>query len=164
MNQGNSGGWMRDNGVWQDGGMLIHFPSDDRWVAIFLAFQSQTFHTDDKTGNPISNYRLDDENTVVIAAALLNPISGKQLISLLNTTSGEIDLSGWALADKAKTKYYLNGKIMAGGFVTVAVEAHELVLPGSGGIISLLDDKGLKISGVSYTAKDYARKGITIKF
>ncbi|MET3211659.1 UNVERIFIED_CONTAM: uncharacterized protein YukJ [Paenibacillus sp. PvR008] len=50
MNQGNSGNpkWEKDNGVWQDGGLLIQFK--DRWVALFLAFQSQSWCTNDDTG------------------------------------------------------------------------------------------------------------------
>jgi uncharacterized protein YukJ len=41
MNQGNSQQFRGDDGVWQDGGLLLHFPTQDQWVAIFSAFQSQ---------------------------------------------------------------------------------------------------------------------------
>lgn len=75
MNQGNSGRWLDDNGIYQDGGLFIHFPAEDRWVAIFLAFQSQTFHTDDKTGNPVTTRNEFEEDAVFIVAALLNPVS-----------------------------------------------------------------------------------------
>ncbi len=51
MNQGNAGSFVNDDGVWQDGGLLIHFQSPDHWVALFLAFQSQCFQTDDTTGH-----------------------------------------------------------------------------------------------------------------
>ncbi|MDA2358775.1 YukJ family protein [Bacillus cereus] len=52
MNQGNEigGQWEDDNGTWQDGGILIQF--EDHWVAIFLAFLSQSWCTDDD-GHPI---------------------------------------------------------------------------------------------------------------
>ncbi|MDM5264967.1 YukJ family protein [Bacillus wiedmannii] len=52
MNQGNKigGQWEDDNGTWQDGGILIQF--EDHWVAIFLAFLSQSWCTDDG-GHPI---------------------------------------------------------------------------------------------------------------
>jgi uncharacterized protein YukJ len=50
MNQGNSGKYKKDNGVYQDGAIVIEYPND-KWRAFFFAFQSQTFDTDDK-GNP----------------------------------------------------------------------------------------------------------------
>ena len=52
MNQGNSGKYKKDNGVYQDGALFIEYPND-KWRAFFVAFQSQTFDTDDH-GNPSS--------------------------------------------------------------------------------------------------------------
>jgi uncharacterized protein YukJ len=54
MNQGNSQQFRRDDGVWQDGGLLLHYPAQEQWVAIFLAFQSQAWHTDHQTGHAIA--------------------------------------------------------------------------------------------------------------
>jgi uncharacterized protein YukJ len=51
MNQGNIENWEMDDGVWQDGGILFEFPDDEKWVAFFMAFQSQCFKTDDRTGH-----------------------------------------------------------------------------------------------------------------
>jgi hypothetical protein len=51
MNQGNTGRFVEDDGVWQDGGLLLHYPGQDQWVGVFLAFQSQAWHTDDTTGH-----------------------------------------------------------------------------------------------------------------
>lgn len=52
MNQGNPannhGG---DNGIWQDGALLIHLPSKATWTAIFIAFQTESWTTD-SSGNP----------------------------------------------------------------------------------------------------------------
>jgi uncharacterized protein YukJ len=52
MNQGNPvnnhGG---DNGIWQDGGLLIHLPAKGMWMAIFIAFQTESWTTDG-AGNP----------------------------------------------------------------------------------------------------------------
>ncbi|WP_348267553.1 YukJ family protein [Edaphobacter paludis] len=52
MNQGNPvnnhGG---DNGIWQDGALLIHLPSKATWTAVFIAFQTQSWTTDG-AGNP----------------------------------------------------------------------------------------------------------------
>ena len=52
MNQGNPvnnhGG---DNGIWQDGALLIHLPSKGTWTAVFIAFQTESWNTD-SSGNP----------------------------------------------------------------------------------------------------------------
>jgi uncharacterized protein YukJ len=53
MNQGNpvGGGFSGDNGVWQDGALLIHLPSKATWTAVFIAFQTESWTTD-SAGNP----------------------------------------------------------------------------------------------------------------
>ncbi|HWW96711.1 MAG TPA: YukJ family protein [Edaphobacter sp.] len=54
MNQGNpsAGGFNKDNGVWQDGALLIHLPSKGTWTAVFIAFQTESWSTD-SVGNPV---------------------------------------------------------------------------------------------------------------
>jgi uncharacterized protein YukJ len=54
MNQGNSKKFAKDDGVFQDGALLINLPQKDQWIAIFLAFQSQSFRTDDRTGHRLA--------------------------------------------------------------------------------------------------------------
>ena len=53
MNQGNPvknhGG---DNGIWQDGALMIHLPSQGTWTAVFIAFQTESWDTD-ASGNPV---------------------------------------------------------------------------------------------------------------
>ena len=51
MNQGNSGGYKKDNGIYQDGAIMIEYPQN-KWRAFCFAFQSQSFNTDG-AGNPI---------------------------------------------------------------------------------------------------------------
>lgn len=41
MNQGSVGQFKFENGSYQDGGLFIHYPSDDSWTAMFFKFQSQ---------------------------------------------------------------------------------------------------------------------------
>jgi uncharacterized protein YukJ len=53
MNQGNVAQFADQDGVWQDGAVLFHFPATSQWVAVFLKFGSQTWHTDDATGHRI---------------------------------------------------------------------------------------------------------------
>lgn len=52
MNQGNpAGNHDRDNGVWQDGAIFVNLPATNTWIAIYIAFQTQLWNTDDQTGN-----------------------------------------------------------------------------------------------------------------
>ena len=51
MNQGNDPGHRREDGVWQDGALMIFLPASNRWMAVFLKFQSQSLHTDNTTGH-----------------------------------------------------------------------------------------------------------------
>ncbi|KAF4626188.1 hypothetical protein G7Y89_g11971 [Cudoniella acicularis] len=51
MNQGSLPRF--ENGVGQDGAVLLHFPDDGHWEGIFIAFASQRVPTDDRTGVPV---------------------------------------------------------------------------------------------------------------
>ena len=53
MNQGNVKQFRGDDGIWQDGGLILHFPAGsdgpaEKWIGVFLAFQSQSWKTDAK--------------------------------------------------------------------------------------------------------------------
>jgi uncharacterized protein YukJ len=55
MNQGNPiGSYSKDNGIWQDGAIFIYSPSTQTWTAIFIAFQTESWNTDN-SGNPLGN-------------------------------------------------------------------------------------------------------------
>jgi uncharacterized protein YukJ len=56
MNQGNDKGHKGDDGVFHDGCLIFEYP-DGSSRAFFMAFQSQSFHTDDKTGHAIARDR-----------------------------------------------------------------------------------------------------------
>jgi uncharacterized protein YukJ len=164
MNQGNAAPYQSDDGVYQDGALLIHFPSTNQWVAMFLAFQSQSWHTDDASGHSIAGGEQD--LSVRIIAALVNPPAddlGQEKVILLNTTPDAIDLQGWALLDKFNNKHPLSGALPAGAALTVAL-ARPIQLSNKGSTITLLNPAGLKVHGVSYTAAQAAREGWTIVF
>jgi len=190
-NQGNSDAWKRDDGVYQDGGLIIHLPDEARWVAIFLAFQSQCFHTDDITGHripeacngggstppspeppeapepPVEEPVVIRDKDVRIIAALINPEGhdyGLESVTLLNTTPDSIDLDGWAIVDKNKKKAYLSGSIDTGETLRITLSGKDAQLSNKGGIITLLDRKGLKVDGVSYTKKEASGSGWTMVF
>jgi uncharacterized protein YukJ len=176
MNQGNVGRFVTDDGVWQDGGLLLHFPSEQRWVALFLAFQSQAWHTDDETGHTLPLPPTpgpgpapgpdEPDHLVRVVAALVNPIGPApehETVTLLNTTPQPIDLTSWAIADKLKHKHVLTGTIAPGGTVVVALPP-AVQLGNQGGLITLLNAQGLKVDGVSYTRAQAQREGWTVVF
>jgi uncharacterized protein YukJ len=163
MNQGNIAAFRDDDGVWQDGGLILRFPG--QWVAVFLAFQSQAWHTDDVTGHAI-DVTEERDKTVRIIAAMVNPVGGEpeaETVMLLNPTPRAIDLAGWKIADQQKRKSPIAGSIAANGVLTVRLSA-PTQLGNSGGIITLLDRDGLKVDGVSYTKEQARREGWSLVF
>lgn len=174
MNQGNADRFVDQDGVWQDGALLIHFPTELRWVAIFLKFQSQAWHTDDANGHriesgPVARPEVPDdvpEGAVRIVAALVNPegpAPEKETVTLLNASPRPVDLAGWAVADTAKRRHELAGVLDPGATLVVAL-GPDVQLTNKGGIVTLLDDQGLKVHGVSYTREAAGHEGWTIVF
>lgn len=53
MNQGSKHPFRGANRPRQDGALIFHFPAERRWVGLFLAFQSQSWRTDPRTGHPL---------------------------------------------------------------------------------------------------------------
>ncbi|QNP69408.1 DUF2278 family protein [Streptomyces roseirectus] len=171
MNQGNSARFRKDDGVWQDGGLLIHFPGENRWVAIFLAFQSQAWHTDDVTGHALTDTDgsrpKPGTEPVRVLTALVNPrgpAPEAERVTLLNASPDTRDLTGWSLVDRAGNNTPVPpGELAAGAILPVPL-AGGAQLPNNGGEITLLDAKGLKVHGVSYTAAQAGQEGWTITF
>ncbi|MFG3052761.1 DUF2278 family protein [Kitasatospora sp. NPDC048239] len=173
MNQGNGGKFRADNGIYQDGGLLIHLPAENRWVAVFLAFQSQSWHTDDEHGNPIADAPsrpvdpTGGELQLRIVAALVNPVGPApedETVTILNTSSAPVDLTGWHLADLAKHHLALPAVTLAPGATLTVHRAGAFELGNHGGAITLLDPAGLKVHGVAYTARQASAEGRTITF
>ena len=183
MNQSNVGQFKGDDGVWQDGGVMVYFPGQQQWVAIFLKFQSQGWHTDDKTGHKIGPDEPhvppvpippqppplptsdDPQGLVRIVAALVNSVQSPEveIVTLVNASPRELNLEGWALADTQKNKQKLTGKLNSGEARAIRVEK-PVALSNKGGIITILDETGLKVDGVSYTKAQASNPGWTIVF
>lgn len=190
MNQGNHERFERDNGVWQDGALLLHFPAivaadgstvfPEQWVGVFLAFQSQAWHTDDATGHRIDpgggeerreereeERVVEPDGKVRIVAALVNPAGhdpGRESVTLVNTTPEAVDLAGWQIADRNKNRSELSGTLAAGEAAAMVLDGAGAQLGNKGGIITLLDPAGLKVDGVSYTRDQVRRQGWTLVF
>ncbi|MCB1778096.1 MAG: DUF2278 family protein, partial [Candidatus Competibacteraceae bacterium] len=182
---------VKDDGVYQDGAILLQFPGrtlgQAQWVGIFLKFQSQSWHTDDSTGHRISvsvsgSLSNDDQpttpfvpgappspqapdGTVRIVAALVNPVLSPEVetVTLLNVTDTMIDLRGWTLLDRDKRRMPLQGQIPAGDTLRITL-APPVVLPNKGGLISLLNPDGLRVDGVTYTKVQASLPGFSLKF
>jgi uncharacterized protein YukJ len=131
MNQGNppppagKQQWFNDNGPWQDGGLVFEFPRQGEWVAVFLKFQSQAWHTDDRTGHPLDlvgggpptptrpTPRIEPghvpteelpDGLVRIVGALVNAVTSpeRETVTLLNTSDREIDLKAGSWPTSAR--------------------------------------------------------------
>ncbi len=175
MNQGNAGQFVKDDGIYQDGALLIHFPHEQQWVGIFLKFQSQTWHTDDRTGRRVETVPRgqslvasetaqieEPSGQIRIVAALVNPIAqNPDTVTLINASAEPVKLDGWTIANRQKEKHSLSGTIEPGATMTIALP-ETLQLSDQGGIITLLNSDGWKVDGVSYTQQTQA--GWTIVF
>jgi hypothetical protein len=177
MNQGNSGRFTVDDGVWQDGGLLLHFPNQNQWVAIFLAFQSQAWHTDDTTGHTSTDVGQpgpgpqpgpgEPDHQVRIVGALVNPTGPApeaETVTLLNASSQDVDLAGWAILDRNKQRMTLPAQSLAAGATIRILVQSPVQLSNQGGIITLLNPAGLKVDGVAYTKDQASAEGWTITF
>ena len=171
MNQGNSAAFRNDDGVWHDGGVILHYPGTDQWVGVFLAFQSQAWHTDDQTGHTTPDVPTpgpgptpdpsEPDHVVRIVAALVNPKGpdgGLETVCLLNASPDPVDLSGWQFADRMKNKCPISGMLAPGTTTTINLPP-TVQLGNKGGLITLLNSRGLKVDGVSYTARTQSQKG-----
>jgi uncharacterized protein YukJ len=189
MNQGDlTGDHAHEDGVYQDGGLILFDAGTGRFTAYFTKFQSQSWHTSDSTGHAIgatgeplppgvppipgpgggnpTGPGHDPDHQVRIVAALVNPVGPDpepETVTLLNTLADAVDLSGWALLDKQKQRMSLTGAIPAGGTLQVSVQP-PVHLSNNGGIITLLNQHGVKVDGVSYTGSQAHHEGVTITF
>jgi uncharacterized protein YukJ len=187
MNQGNTGSFVRDDGVWQDGGLFFFFPSTGRWTALFLKFQSQAWHTDDVTGHTIATPIVpappvppqpgpgpgpnpippgEPDLRLLIIGALINPHGndqGLESVTLMNVSDQDQSLAGWSIANRSKAKFPLTGIIKRGQTAAFTLPV-DVPLSNDGGLITLLDAQGLKVHGVSYTKAQVSRQGWTVTF
>ncbi len=189
MNQGNPPGPHEvDNGVFQDGGLILRFPN--RFVGLFLRFQSQWLPTNDTTGNrlpgaapipagglpapgptpvpvpnpapgPISN------PDVYIERALINPVGndvGKEAVVIGNTTSSPVSLTNWSLVDRNNNSETLSGLLPAGESRIFVLSGTNVQLGNKGGTLRLKDASGNQVHAVSYSNNDAQQEGRYLRF
>jgi uncharacterized protein YukJ len=183
MNQGNADLPERpgdrhfaENGPWRDGALVIHFAERDEWIGIFLAFQSQQWHSDDETGRPaLHPHRTgtwqrpagdEPDYRVRMIAAMINPsgpVPRRESVTLLNPLAETVDLDGWTIVNTERQATRLTGEI-AGHETRVIDISPDAPLGKHGGTIALLDSRGFKVDGVAYTARQAAHEGRMITF
>jgi uncharacterized protein YukJ len=189
MNQGSlDKNFTEDDGIYQDGGLFFHFKQQNKWIALFSAFQSQCWHTDDTSGHANGKNNCARPKTpgapkpkvdefpdspdvrdlaVLIREAMVNPVGidrGNEWVDLFNNTNEIIDLSGWQIKDSSKQSETLQGEIQPHSHLKVVLIGTGAKLANQGGIISLLDRNGLKVHGVAYTKVQASVEGTAIVF
>lgn len=175
MNQGSRGRFARDNGVNQDGALLVRVPSEELWVAFFLAFQSQDWNTDERTGHPVGDRPTPDgpvtplRPSVSIICAVVNPAgeeAGRESVTLLNRSDVGVDLERWALLDKENRALEVGGRLEPGETGRFFLEGGDgaMRLANKGGSILLRSPDGTIAHAVSYTKAQVAREDWTIVF
>jgi uncharacterized protein YukJ len=166
LNQGNVGAHADDNGVFHDGGLLLAFP--DRYVGLFLGFQTQRIPTD-AAGDaapgavPLGQILAGGVPTpalssdVYIERALLNPSGadqGREVVVLANLATSERKLANWRLVDKNGRVTALHMAIGAGQSALIALDGTGVQLGNNGGSLVLQDDERVQVDAVTYTAAD----------
>jgi uncharacterized protein YukJ len=186
MNQGNAlHEHDEDNGVFNDGGLILRFP--DHVTGLFFRFKTQFLPTD-AHGNRIPGISKEippsatpvdvppvptpDEPhpvfpSVYIERALVNPPGDdptQEVVVIGNTTLTAVDLTGWAIVDKNNAADALAGVLLpAGGSAPVVLSGNGAQLSNKGGTIRLLNPAGVLIHAVSYSKAD-AVEGRFVRF
>ncbi|RAH48795.1 uncharacterized protein BO95DRAFT_489101 [Aspergillus brunneoviolaceus CBS 621.78] len=166
MNQGNIPRYSGDDGVFQDGALIIHFPRSNQWVGIFLAFASQAVHTSEVDGHSISRVKwkgllLDDlvENSVAIRRALVKTTEGPQFVTLANLTNRRVSLARWRIRNSEWAQQVLSRDSALNARATNNFSIPHCRLSQDGDTITLLDRDGLKVAGVRYNSQQGTQNG-----
>ena len=172
MNQGSQGRFAGSNGIKQDG--ALHIRQDDNWTAIFLAFSTQSWTTDNQGNhqgdlvtptdpvNPLPG--TDIGSPIRVIAALVNPFNpeeGKESVTLLNVSDTSIRLNGWKLQDGNNRSELLDGwDIGAGDALRVRLSGQSMRLKNQdGGTIRLLAPDNILLQEIVYQREDVRREG-----
>jgi hypothetical protein len=184
LNQGNPnpGSFAKDNGVFQDGGLILKFGS--RYVGLFLRFATQWLPTDDATGHRLPGAQQIPAGgspgsggggttpvthpTVYLERALVNPDGnepGSEVVVIGNTTVAAVDLTGWSIVDKNNKADVLSGVLLpAGESRRVVLSGNGAQLSNRGGTITLRDPMGKQVHAVSYSKEDADQEDRYIRF
>lgn len=186
MNQGNDDRFCRDDGVYQDGGLIFYFPQTNRYVGIFLAFNSQVWFTDNQSGHRLAGYvpgphaggtdpspslptplmPSSEAGEIRIIAALINPPGadeGRETVTLFNAGGTPVTLDGWKIRDRQNHTEDLAGThIESNQSVTVRLSGRGVQLSNRGGFIQIYDPGNRLVHVVTYTKKQASQGKIIV--
>ena len=101
-----------------------------------------------------------------IVAALVNATASPEVevVTLLNTAPHALSLEGWALLDTQKKRLPLSGALAAGATRRRHASSSRWRCRTRAASSRCVDDKGLKVHGVSYTKEQARDPGWTLVF
>ena len=169
MNQGNAlGAHDEDNGVFNDGGLILRFP--DHVTGLFFRFKTQFLPTDDATGDRIPGVSKEippiatpgDKPDpafpdVYVEKALVNPAGAdptREVVVIGNLTVSAIDLTGWSIVDKNNKSEPVGVSLPPGGSVPILLSGNGAQLGNNGGTIRLMNADRVLVHAVSYSKAD----------
>ena len=164
MNQGNDPTFVKDDGIWQDGGLVFNMRRSDgywQWIAVFLAFQSQCWSTDECGHAAPGAGAGAGEGEVRVVAATLDVGEGGSAVTLLNSGAAAIELAGWTVSNYAGESAQLAGSLDAGEAGAFAL---DFGLSKRGDTITLVDPTGRRIDGVAYGKGQVPKPGRSLVF
>ena len=168
---------LHENGVWHDGACFIWDARARCMIAMFLAFQSQVWHTNDSgdllygaTGCEAPLYDFSSgafsalpipKRAAEITSAHRAP-DGTGSVVLANMSAAALDLSRWRLVVDAERVYPLPATPLAPG-QPIAAALPAGALSDGGGLITLANSGNLRVDGVAYLGGD-AKTGWSTSF
>jgi uncharacterized protein YukJ len=162
---------LHENGAWHDGACFIWDERAHRMTGIFLAFQTQAWHTDEK-GAPIAGATGSEPPAYDFANGLGAPLPVRRRVAeitsahrgpdrtgaivVTNMSASPIDLAGWSILIDAEKSIALPDAAPLAPAQTISVALAAGALDDEGGILTLRNERGLRVDGVAYSGGDAA--------
>ena len=161
---------LHENGAWHDGAAFLWDPRSQRMTGIFLAFQSQSWHTNASgdliygaTGWEAPVYDYASGTGVAVApvkraaeiTSLHRAPDGTGSAVIANMSPAPLDIGGWRLLLDDQTSLPLPSATLAPG-QPLGLPLPSGALNDQGGLVSLFNAANLKVDGEAYLGGDAA--------
>ena len=164
--------------MFHDGGLILAFP--DRYLGLFLGFQSQQIPTD-AAGNAapgattiaqiLSGEQIPPTGptpaAVYIERALINPSGadpGREVVVIGSLATSAQTLTNWRLVDKNARATAVTVTIQPGQSALIALDGNGVQLGNQGGNLILQDQQHAQVDAVTYTAEDATPDNRYVRF